>query len=65
MKLANYILGKWTEGSGDGTPLFNAVTGEQIAEATTAGIDFKAVLEYARNTGGPALRQYQSTSRLW
>ncbi len=56
MKLANYILGKWTEGSGDGTPLFNAVTGEQIAEATTAGIDFKAVLEYARNTGGPALR---------
>jgi oxepin-CoA hydrolase / 3-oxo-5,6-dehydrosuberyl-CoA semialdehyde dehydrogenase len=57
MKLANYVEGKWVEGSGEGVPLFNAVTGQQIAEATTKGIDFGAILEYARNTGSPALRK--------
>lgn len=57
MKLTNYVQGKWVEGTGDGVPLFNAVTGEEIAVATTAGIDFKAILEYARATGGLALRK--------
>ena len=57
MKLKNYVLGKWVEGEGAGTPLYHAVTGEQIAEATTAGIDFKAALEYARNVGSPNLRK--------
>lgn len=57
MKLANYIEGKWVEGTGEGVPLFNAVTGQQIAEATTKGIDFGAILDYARNTGSPALRK--------
>ena len=33
MKLKNYVLGQWVQGEGTGTPLFNAVTGEQIAEA--------------------------------
>ena len=53
MKLANYVEGKWVEGTGEGVPLFNAVTGELIAEATTKGIDFGAILDYARNTGSP------------
>lgn len=57
MKLKNYVLGKWVEGEGAGTPLFNAVTGEQIAEATTKGIDFKAALEYGRTVGSPNLRK--------
>ncbi|HIA12203.1 MAG TPA: phenylacetic acid degradation bifunctional protein PaaZ [Flavobacteriales bacterium] len=57
MKLKNYTLGKWVEGSGDGTPLFNAVNGEQIATATSNGLDFKAMLEYARTVGGPPLRK--------
>ncbi|HLG35509.1 MAG TPA: phenylacetic acid degradation bifunctional protein PaaZ, partial [Bacteroidia bacterium] len=39
------------------TPLFNAVTGEQIAEATTIGIDFKSMLEYGRSVGSPNLRK--------
>jgi oxepin-CoA hydrolase / 3-oxo-5,6-dehydrosuberyl-CoA semialdehyde dehydrogenase len=56
-KLENYILGKWITGDGDGQPLFNAVTGEQIATASTKGIDFKALLEYARAKGSPALRK--------
>ncbi len=56
-KLENYILGKWMPGDGDGQPLFNAVTGEQITAATTKGVDMAAILQYARTVGNPALRK--------
>lgn len=55
-KLGNYITGKWVTGDGDGQKLYNAVTGETIATATTKGLDFKSILEYGRATGSPALR---------
>jgi oxepin-CoA hydrolase/3-oxo-5,6-dehydrosuberyl-CoA semialdehyde dehydrogenase len=55
MKLKNYAQGKWVEGDGDGKPLFNALTGEQIAEASSSGLDFAEMMNYARTTGGPAL----------
>ena len=57
MRLKNYVMGEWVEGTGAGTPLVHAVTGETIAEASTGGIDFGAMLDYARRTGGPALRR--------
>ncbi len=57
MKLKNYAYGQWIEGSGNGTPLYNAITGEEVARAGSEGIDFKAMLEYARTVGGPALRK--------
>lgn len=53
----NYILGHWIEGDGDGQTLFNAVTGDPIAKASTAGLDFASVLNYARTKGNPALRK--------
>ena len=56
-KLGNYVTGKWLYGSGDGTGLFNAVTGEKIGTATTEGLDFASMLEYARKVGNPALRK--------
>lgn len=56
-KLENFILGRWVTGDGEGQPLFNAVTGEQIATASTKGIDFKDILQYARTSGNPALRK--------
>ena len=56
-KLENYIKGKWIQGDGEGQTLYNAVTGEEIAAATTKGLDFKGMLEYGRNTGNPALAQ--------
>src|SRR5438270_12764176 len=56
-KLRNYVLGEWVEGDGEGQQLFNAVTGETIALATTEGLDFKAILEFARNNGSTALRK--------
>lgn len=56
-KLDNYVLGKWIQGDGAGQALYNAVTGEQIASASTSGLDFNAILQYARTTGNPALRK--------
>lgn len=57
VKLKNYTLGQWIEGAGNGTPLFHAVTGQEIYRATSEGIDFKAMLDYGREKGGPALRK--------
>jgi oxepin-CoA hydrolase / 3-oxo-5,6-dehydrosuberyl-CoA semialdehyde dehydrogenase len=56
MRLRNYVAGEWVESKGPGTDLFNAVTGEKIAEASTSGVDFAGVLQYARTVGGPTLR---------
>ena len=38
------------------SPRRDATTGAVVAQVSSAGIDFSQVLEYARNTGGPALR---------
>jgi oxepin-CoA hydrolase/3-oxo-5,6-dehydrosuberyl-CoA semialdehyde dehydrogenase len=56
-KLKNYVNGKWIEGDGDGKPLYNAITGEQIATASTAGLSFDEILKYGRETGSPVLRK--------
>src|SRR5947207_15209627 len=56
-RLPNFVRGEWIVGEGKATDLFHAVTGEKIAEATTAGIDAKAMVDYATRTGGPALRK--------
>jgi len=55
--LENYILGKWVTGDGDGQALYNAVSGDTIARATTKGLDFNSILTYAREKGNPALRK--------
>jgi oxepin-CoA hydrolase/3-oxo-5,6-dehydrosuberyl-CoA semialdehyde dehydrogenase len=54
-KLTNYVLGQWTEGSGEGKPLYNAVTGEVIAQASTEGLDMAEILAYGREKGGKSL----------
>jgi len=57
MKLQNYVFGQWQNGEGQGQALYNAVSGEVIAEATTKGINFGEMLEYGRKTGGSVLRK--------
>ncbi len=57
MRLKNYVLGRWVEGTGPAATLYHAVTGEPVAEASTGGIDVGAALDYGRRTGGPALRR--------
>lgn len=56
-KLGNYITGNWITGDGEGQLLYNAVTGDAIATATTKGLNFRSILEYGRNVGNPALRK--------
>ena len=57
MRLKNYAQGEWVEGTGAGTDLFHAVTGEKIAEASSEGLDFRGMPDYARRVGGPRLRK--------
>lgn len=55
--LENYVLGNWIKGDGDGQLLYHAVTGDPLARATTQGLDFAAILHYARTQGNPSLRK--------
>jgi oxepin-CoA hydrolase/3-oxo-5,6-dehydrosuberyl-CoA semialdehyde dehydrogenase len=57
MVLGSYVSGSWTSPSAEGAPLLDAVTGEQVATISSAGIDMRAALEYGRAVGGPALRE--------
>lgn len=56
-KLQNYLTGKWITGDGEGDALYDAVNGNEIARATTKGLDFAAMLDYGRRVGNPALRK--------
>ena len=56
MQLKSYLQGKWVAGRGEGAALRDATTGAVIARASAEGIDFRAMLDYARRIGGPALR---------
>ncbi len=57
MILKNYALGQWTAGEGKGQSLFNAITGDKIAETSSKGLDFGEMMKYARSVGGPTLRK--------
>ncbi|MFM2358627.1 MAG: phenylacetic acid degradation bifunctional protein PaaZ [Bacteroidota bacterium] len=62
-KLGNYVSGTWVNGAGEGQPLFNAVTGEPIAFASTQDLSFKDILNYGRTVGNPALRSMSFHAR--
>lgn len=57
MKLNNYAQGEWRPHGGEGIPQYNAITGELIATCGSEGLDYAAMMDYARKTGGPALRK--------
>jgi len=54
--LRSYIRGNWHEAKSGFAPLVDPSTEETIAQASSEGVDFGAVLDYAREKGGPALR---------
>src|SRR5258708_6230529 len=56
MNLKSYVCGAWQSGRDNGIAMRDATTGEFIAQASSAGVDFAAVLAHARNVGGPQLR---------
>jgi oxepin-CoA hydrolase/3-oxo-5,6-dehydrosuberyl-CoA semialdehyde dehydrogenase len=57
MNLQSYVCATWHSGGDQGAALRDATTGDVIAKASSSGIDFAAVLAYAREVGGPALRE--------
>jgi oxepin-CoA hydrolase/3-oxo-5,6-dehydrosuberyl-CoA semialdehyde dehydrogenase len=56
-RLKSFARGEWVEGTGRATDLIHAVTGDKIGEATSEGLDFKGMLEYARSVGNPNMRR--------
>lgn len=55
--LENYSVGKWIKGDGTGKMLYDAVTGDDIATASSKGLDFAEMLNYGRKVGSPKLRK--------
>lgn len=54
--LQNYVCGNWEKGNGHFQTLIHAISGQPVASASSSGLDFKEILNYARNIGNPALR---------
>ncbi len=54
--LQNYAEGKWVAGSGGLAELRSAIDGDVVAFTSSQGLDFGAMLKFAREQGGPALR---------
>tara|TARA_R110000850_G_scaffold182360_1_gene307814 strand:+ start:72535 stop:75030 length:2496 start_codon:yes stop_codon:yes gene_type:complete len=50
-KTQHYILGNWTQGQGEGTPIQDSVTGEVFTSVTTEGLDVPSILQYGREKG--------------
>jgi 3,4-dehydroadipyl-CoA semialdehyde dehydrogenase len=63
LQLRSYVSGRWLAGSGAPQTLLNPTTEEPLAEASSEGVDLRAALEYARSTGGPALRALSFAER--
>ncbi len=54
LKLMHLAADRWIEAGGES--LRSAITGEVVAFAGAADLDFGAMVEHARRTGGPGLR---------
>jgi 3,4-dehydroadipyl-CoA semialdehyde dehydrogenase len=54
--LSNFIAGRWQNGSGAGTPLFDPVLGDELVRVDATGLDLRAAFAFARDEGGSALR---------
>jgi oxepin-CoA hydrolase/3-oxo-5,6-dehydrosuberyl-CoA semialdehyde dehydrogenase len=61
--LRSFSEGTWQDGGGDTKSLLDAATGEAIATIPGKGPDPMAMLAYARDEGGPALRALTFTQR--
>ncbi len=63
IRLESYVAGRWFAGTGPPARLVNPATEAPLAEATTEGLDFGAVLDHARRVGAPALRALSFAER--
>lgn len=56
MDVQSYLMGEWIS-NGVKSPVKSVVTGEQIATVTEPEPDYKAICDYGKRVGGPALRE--------
>ncbi|HEY5349297.1 MAG TPA: phenylacetic acid degradation bifunctional protein PaaZ [Candidatus Lustribacter sp.] len=57
MNLPSYAAGRWYEAPHDGTVLPSAIDGHPVAQASSAGLNFAELTNYARTIGGRELRK--------
>jgi oxepin-CoA hydrolase / 3-oxo-5,6-dehydrosuberyl-CoA semialdehyde dehydrogenase len=55
--LQSYVGGRWATPTDEGQPVHDAVTGDEVARISSAGVDMAAALDYGRTVGGPSLRE--------
>ena len=57
MKVSSFAAGQWIAPGANARPIASAITGLPLAEAGGADLDMQKMIDYARNVGGPALRE--------
>lgn len=64
--LENYAEGKWYSPQTASDTLYNAITGEALYSAGSDGLDFDAMMKYARKVGNKNLRKmtFQERGRM-
>ncbi len=62
----SYVQGKWLDGEGVETKLYDSITGNQIGEVSSVGFDYESILSYGRKIGGEKLRKmtFQERGRM-
>ncbi|MGF1549133.1 MAG: phenylacetic acid degradation bifunctional protein PaaZ [Sphingomonadaceae bacterium] len=63
-QLLNYARDEWIAGS-DAREIPSALDGQTVASTGSDGLDFAAMLDHAREVGGPALRAMTFHERAW
>jgi oxepin-CoA hydrolase/3-oxo-5,6-dehydrosuberyl-CoA semialdehyde dehydrogenase len=56
-KIQHYVQGQWTEGTEEGTPIHDAITGDVFTSVAIEGLDVPEILQYGRTKGGETLRK--------
>src|ERR1700716_1105083 len=55
--LQSFAMDRWVEPTGGLVDIPSAVDGRIVARASSAGLNFAAMVRHARKVGGPALRK--------
>ncbi|MCO4773473.1 MAG: 3,4-dehydroadipyl-CoA semialdehyde dehydrogenase [Deltaproteobacteria bacterium] len=61
--LKSYLSGTFVAGTGRAAKLYDPARGTVVAETSTEGLDIAGALDYARDVGGPALRELTFAQR--